>query len=151
MTFGLDTSVLLRLLVGRPPAQTARAVAFLDDVARHGDRAVVSDLVVAETYFALQHHYGVPKAQALSALHQLFAGGEIRASRCGGSGPGHARARVREAGFRGSAHPPRLRHGQPGPDGDVRAGGREARLGHRPALLTAIRGWERVPMRIFTS
>jgi predicted nucleic acid-binding protein len=77
VTVGLDTSVVLRLLVGRPPNQTARAVAFLDDLARRGDEAVVSDLVVAETYFALQHHYGVPKARALSALHQLFAGGEI--------------------------------------------------------------------------
>jgi predicted nucleic acid-binding protein len=74
---GLDTSVVLRLLVGRPEGQTRRAVALLDDLARHGDEAVVSDLVVAETYFALQYHYGVPKARALSALHQLFAAGEI--------------------------------------------------------------------------
>ncbi len=27
--------------------------------------------------FALQYHDGVPKAQALSALHQVFAAGEI--------------------------------------------------------------------------
>lgn len=77
MNVGLDTSVVLRLLVGRPPNQTLRAVAFLDHLAHQGDKAVVSDLVVAETYFALQHHYGVPKAHALSALHRLFADGEI--------------------------------------------------------------------------
>jgi predicted nucleic acid-binding protein len=74
---GLDTSVLLRLLVGRPPDQTARAVTLLEELARNGDTAVVSDLVVAETYFALQHHYGIAKPEALSALNRLFAGREI--------------------------------------------------------------------------
>lgn len=74
---GLDTSVVIRLLVGRPPGQTLRAVAFLDDLARRGDRAVVSDLVLAEAYFALQHHYGVSKADALSGLRRLFADREI--------------------------------------------------------------------------
>jgi predicted nucleic acid-binding protein len=78
VTVGLDTSVILRLLVGQPQDQTARAVAFLDELARRGDRAVVSDLVVAEAYFALQHHYGVPKARALSGLHRLLADGEIQ-------------------------------------------------------------------------
>jgi predicted nucleic-acid-binding protein len=75
---GLDTSVVLRLLVGQPADQRARAVAFLDELARRGDDPVVSDLVVAETYFALQHHYGVSKAQALSALCRLFEDGEIK-------------------------------------------------------------------------
>ncbi len=38
---------------------------------------MVSDLVVAEAYFALQHHYGVSKEAALMGLRQLFADGEI--------------------------------------------------------------------------
>ncbi|MCX6876517.1 MAG: hypothetical protein NTW21_22315 [Verrucomicrobia bacterium] len=38
---------------------------------------MVSDLVVAETYFALQHHYGVSKQDALLGLRRLFADGEI--------------------------------------------------------------------------
>jgi predicted nucleic-acid-binding protein len=74
---GLDTSVLLRLLLGQPSDQAARAVAFLDELTLGGHRAVVSDLVVAETYFALQHHYGVSKPDALQGLRQLFASGEI--------------------------------------------------------------------------
>ena len=77
MTVGLDTSVVLRLLTGQPAAQAAAAVAFLDDLQRRGDRPIVSDLVVAETYFALQHHYGVSKADALKALRRLFEDGEI--------------------------------------------------------------------------
>ena len=84
MTVGLDTSVVLRLLTGQPAAQAAAAVAFLDDLQRRGDRAILSDLVVAETCFALQHHYGVKKADALGALHRLFEDGEIQAT--GGAG-----------------------------------------------------------------
>jgi predicted nucleic-acid-binding protein len=74
---GLDTSVVLRLLVGQPADQTAQALAFLDELSRQGHHAVVSDLVVAEAYFALQHHYDVPKQDALLGLRRLFADGEI--------------------------------------------------------------------------
>ena len=56
-----------RLLVGQPADQRERAVAFLDELARRGDDPVVYDLIVAETYFALQHHDGVPQARALTA------------------------------------------------------------------------------------
>jgi predicted nucleic acid-binding protein len=74
---GLDTSVVLRLLVGQPAGQTARAVAFLDELSRRGDEPVVSDLVAAEVYFALQHHYGISKKNALSGMQRLCAGDEI--------------------------------------------------------------------------
>jgi predicted nucleic-acid-binding protein len=77
MKVGLDTSVVLRLLLGQPTDQSLRAVAFLEEVARRGDQAVVSDLVVAETYFALQYHYGVPKKEALLALRRMLGDGEI--------------------------------------------------------------------------
>ena len=77
MKTGLDTSVVLRLLLGQPADQAARAVALLDELSRGGHRAVVSDLVVAEAYFALQHHYGVSKQDALLGLRRLFADGEI--------------------------------------------------------------------------
>jgi predicted nucleic acid-binding protein len=77
VTVGLDTSVVLRLLLGQPVEQAQRALAFLDEAAKRGDQAVVSDLVVAEAYFALQFHYGVPKKEALVALRQMFADGEI--------------------------------------------------------------------------
>jgi predicted nucleic acid-binding protein len=74
---GLDASVVLRLLLGQPADQAARAVALLDELARGRFRAVVCDLVVAEAYFALQHHYGVSKQDALMGLRRLFADGEI--------------------------------------------------------------------------
>jgi len=75
---GLDTSVVLRLLVGAPIDQTERAVAFLNELSRRGDEPVVSDMVAAEVYFALQHHYGISKTNALSGMRRLFAGNEIK-------------------------------------------------------------------------
>ncbi len=77
MKVGLDASVVLRLLVGQPEDQAQRAQAYLDGLARRGDQPIVSDLVIAEAYFALQHHYGVPKREALQALRQMLAAGEI--------------------------------------------------------------------------
>lgn len=75
---GLDTSVVLRLLLRQPEDQAARAVALLDELALGHHQPVLSDLVVAETYFALQHHYGLSKADALKGLRRLFADGEIQ-------------------------------------------------------------------------
>jgi predicted nucleic-acid-binding protein len=96
VTTGLDTSVVLRLLLGKPEEQWARTIGFLETLARQGEQAVVSDLVVAETYFALQHHYEVPKNEALQALRRMLAEGEIAPSGAAGqvlSTPGLATAK----------------------------------------------------------
>jgi len=74
---GLDTSVVIRLLVGEPADQAARAQAFLDELFEAGEKACVCDLVVSEVYFALQYHYEVPKDEALEALRGMFDSGEI--------------------------------------------------------------------------
>ena len=74
---GLDTSVVLRLLVGEPVEQAERARRYLDQLFENGDRAWISDLVASEVYFALQFHYSVPKERALDALRSLFESGEI--------------------------------------------------------------------------
>jgi predicted nucleic-acid-binding protein len=68
VTVGLDTSVVVRLLVGEPAAQAEAAQHFL---ATDGP-AAVSDLVVGEAYFALRHHYRVPHGRALGALKGLL-------------------------------------------------------------------------------
>jgi predicted nucleic-acid-binding protein len=77
---GLDTSVLLRLMVGQPEKLTEAAIRFLDEIGKAGHQAVVSDLVVAGTYFSAQYHYGVSKASTLATLRQMFQAGEVRAS-----------------------------------------------------------------------
>ena len=70
---GLDTSVMLRLLVGQPEDQYAAAIEFLAGVEQVGGRVVVSNLVIAEAYFACQHHYGLAKSDVLAGLHALLS------------------------------------------------------------------------------
>ena len=76
-TVGLDTSVVVRVLTGEPPAQAERARGFIWELHRRGRRAIVSDLVVAEAYFALHAHYGVPKRKAIEALLALLDAGVV--------------------------------------------------------------------------
>ena len=74
---GLDTSVVLRLLTGEPPAQAKRALRFLDELLAQGGKAIVSDLTVAETYFALQAHYRVPKKETVRTLSDFLSSGLV--------------------------------------------------------------------------
>jgi predicted nucleic acid-binding protein len=81
LSAGLDTSVVVRLLIGEPESQATRARQFLDECIATGQGpARISDLVASETYFALIHHYGVPLADALRALGELLADERISAS-----------------------------------------------------------------------
>ncbi len=67
-SFSLDTSFVLRLMVSQPLYQFRVAARFLREQ-RASDRALfVSDLVLAEAYFALQSHYQVSKTDALAIL-----------------------------------------------------------------------------------
>ncbi len=68
MRVGLDTSVLLRLLTGEPAPLAALALRRVEASLLAGDTVLVSDLVVNEAYFALQHHFGLSKVQAIGAL-----------------------------------------------------------------------------------
>jgi predicted nucleic-acid-binding protein len=70
---GLDTSVLLRLLVGQPADQYASVLEFLAGVEKTGGRVLVSNLVIAEAYFACQHHYGLAKSDVIAGLHSLLS------------------------------------------------------------------------------
>ena len=64
---------------GRTKGQAAAAVRELDQRSARGKAVAVSDLVVAEAYFALQHHYQVPKQEALDTLRDFLAAPEIAA------------------------------------------------------------------------
>jgi predicted nucleic acid-binding protein len=65
---GIDTSVVVRVLTGEPRELALLALDYLLDREKAGDRVLVSDLVLAEAYYALQHHYGASKKEALNAL-----------------------------------------------------------------------------------
>jgi predicted nucleic acid-binding protein len=70
---GIDTSVLVRVLTGEPRELALLALDYLLDREKAGDRVLVSDLVLAEAYYALQHHYGASKKEALNALGAFLA------------------------------------------------------------------------------
>lgn len=72
MTVGLDTSIVVRLLSGQPEDLAAVALRDLRKRQRARDRVLVSDLVLAETYYALQYHYGATKKATLDALRAFF-------------------------------------------------------------------------------
>lgn len=76
MTFGLDTSVVVRLLVGEPAQEAEAARRVLDELPRGS--LVISDIVVGEAYFALRNHYVVPHARAVAALSALLSDGRFR-------------------------------------------------------------------------
>lgn len=59
MINGLDTSVVVRLLVGMPEAQYRVARRRLENAHAQGETVLVSDLVIAETCHVLRHHYGI--------------------------------------------------------------------------------------------
>jgi predicted nucleic-acid-binding protein len=63
-----DTSVVMRFLMAMPILQFRSASRYLISKRAAGGHAKVSDLVLVEAYFALQHFYGLHKAEALAAL-----------------------------------------------------------------------------------
>lgn len=67
----LDTSVVMRLLVREPAGQFQIAADFLAKQRAACRSTHVSDLVLAEAYFALQAFYKMPKSDALEALRQF--------------------------------------------------------------------------------
>ena len=71
MSYGADTSIILRVLTGQPSSLAATVRARLESLWLSGEILDVCDLVVSETYFALQHSYGLTKDSALNALSKL--------------------------------------------------------------------------------
>lgn len=80
MIYGLDTSFVVRLLTRDPLDLATLALRYLRERQRDGDTALISNLVFAETYHALQYHYGVSKKDSLDALRHLLASPGVEAS-----------------------------------------------------------------------
>ncbi len=75
---GLDTSAVLRLLLGEPPEQAKAAAEALVRARVNGASVLVSDIVALEAYFALQTAYRIPKKAALTALAGMFNSGAVQ-------------------------------------------------------------------------
>ena len=74
---GLDTTLVLRLLTGEPAKQFEKAKKFTEEQLANGKKLFVSDLVIAESYFALYYHYKVPKEEVVEQLDHLLSCGMI--------------------------------------------------------------------------
>jgi predicted nucleic acid-binding protein len=77
---GLDTSVVVRLIVGLPESQATRAKQRLEEALDRAETVVVTDLAVGEAYYALHYHYGVPKPEARDLLLRFVSSGVVRLS-----------------------------------------------------------------------
>ncbi len=80
MKIGLDTSIVLRLLTGEPEELALTALRTVEKLLEAKNTVMVSDLVASETYFALQHHFGMPKSAALDVLAEFFRESRIEAA-----------------------------------------------------------------------
>jgi predicted nucleic acid-binding protein len=78
--WGLDTTVIVRLLSGEPADQAEIARKTIAGLRAAAEIPMVDDLAVAEAYFALCYHYRIPKADVLAALRRLLTSGDVIAT-----------------------------------------------------------------------
>ena len=76
--YGIDTSVLVRLITSLPEAEFRRCQAELTRMVEQ-ERAELfaSNQVIGEAYIAVQHHYGVSKGDARIALTGALTSGLV--------------------------------------------------------------------------
>ena len=77
MNLGLDTSVVLRLLTGEPDDLAVVAKHRLEQAHAENDTVMVSDLVLAEAYYALVYHYKKDKEEARQLLQRMATSGTV--------------------------------------------------------------------------
>ena len=75
--YGIDTSVLVRLITAEPPDAFAYCEKRLTALANDGSEVFASNQVIGETYVVVQHHYGVSSADARTALLKALHSGLV--------------------------------------------------------------------------
>ena len=76
--FSLDISVLVRLLIGEPAPLAAKAQARLLEAHRLRQAVTVSDLVIAEAYHALKHHYELDPNDIRQGILAMLTSGLVQ-------------------------------------------------------------------------
>ncbi len=71
---GLDTNVLVRLIVGDDPAQTKRAKAFVETRCTPESPAFINALVLVELAWVLASVYGYRRSEIATAFDALLSG-----------------------------------------------------------------------------
>ena len=75
--FGIDTSILVRLLTRDPEADFEYCVGRLQTVLDADGEVFASNQVIGEAYVAVQHHYRVSKAEARASLIDALGSGLV--------------------------------------------------------------------------
>lgn len=75
--FGIDTSILVRLLTGDPAEGFDACVRALKKLIADDAEIFASNQVIGEAYVAVQHHYGVAKADARAGLLSVLTSGLV--------------------------------------------------------------------------
>ena len=76
--FGIDTSILVRLLTGEPASDFEYCVVRLSELVQQSSNEIfASNQVIGEAYVAVQHHYGVTKGDARSGLMDVLQSGLV--------------------------------------------------------------------------
>jgi predicted nucleic acid-binding protein len=77
--YGIDTSILMRLLTGDPAKDYTKTVRSLENLLEQkpGADILASNQVIGEAYIAVRHHYGISKADARAALLSVLSSGLV--------------------------------------------------------------------------
>lgn len=75
--YGIDTSVLVRLLTGTPPDTFSHCEKALRTLAKNGAAVFASNQVIGEAYVTVQHHYGVSRTDARAGLLYVLRSGLV--------------------------------------------------------------------------
>ena len=75
--FGIDTSILVRLLTGHPKSDFEYCMRQLRGLLEQGCEIFASNQVIGEAYVAVQHHYGVSKAETRAAMLGVLSSGLV--------------------------------------------------------------------------
>ncbi len=76
--YGIDTSVMVRLLTGLPPREYERCERELIALVEHdGAEVFASNQVVGEAFVAVQHHYGFTSTAARLGLLSILTSGLV--------------------------------------------------------------------------
>lgn len=71
MKYGMDTSVMLRIITSEPYPLAEKVQTRVAEIIAAGGELEISELPASEAYYSLQHHYGRTKEEAIMALRAL--------------------------------------------------------------------------------
>ena len=78
LPYGIDTSILVRLVTREPQADFERSVSRLSALVEdQGCEIFASNQVVGEAYAALMHHYGISSVNARATLLDVLTSGLV--------------------------------------------------------------------------